>query len=78
MRHYYAKQAPRGFANEVIVHKFVSKQARDQWIMAHKDDGDVNSAACGARTCTAREAQSILGYTGDAVTESYNAQVDHC
>ena len=45
--------------------------------MDHKGDGGVNSAYCGARAITARAARWIAGYTGDAVTESYNGVVVH-
>jgi len=76
-RHYYAKQSPRGFANETVVHRFPSRAARDAWVDSHRYDGDVNSAYCGAESCTRREADRILGYRGDAVTESYNSYVDH-
>lgn len=76
-RHCYAKQSPRGFANEVKVHVFADRESRDAWVEEHCHDGDVNSAACGAEVCTAKEARSILGYRGDAATESYNGTVDH-
>lgn len=77
MKSYYAKQSPRGFANEVIAHKFPSRVARDKWVDEHCNDGDCNSAACGARACTAKDARRIVGYKGDAVTESYNGMVEH-
>lgn len=77
MRHYYAKQSPRGFANEIVVHRFPSRAARDAWVEVHASDGDVNAASMGASACTAREARSILAYRGDAITESYNSYVDH-
>jgi hypothetical protein len=76
-RHYYAEQSPRGFANEVIVHKFESRAQRDAWVEEHQYDGDVNSAYTGARACTAAEAKRILAYRGDAITESYNGLIDH-
>lgn len=76
-RHYYAEQSPRGFANEVIVHKFESRAQRDAWVEEHRYDGDVNSAYTGARACTADEARRILAYRGDAITESYNGLIDH-
>jgi len=76
-RHYYAEQAPRGFANERIVHKFASRLERDSWVSQHENDGDCNSAACGASVCSAADARRILGYKGDAITESYNGLVDH-
>jgi len=77
MKSYYAQQSPRGFANEVIAHKFPSRVARDKWVDEHRNDGDCNSAACGARACTAKDARQIVGYKGNAVTESYNGMVDH-
>ena len=76
-KHYYAVQSPRGFANEVNVIRFADKAARDQWVEDHKDDGDCNSAACGARVCTAAEARRIAGYKGDAITESFNTMRDY-
>ena len=77
MRSYYAEQSPRGFANEIVAHKFPSRAARDKWVEEHKDDGDCNSAACGASACTAARARQIVGYKGDAVTQSYNGMVEH-
>ena len=77
MRYYYAEQSPRGFANETIVHKFPSRAQRDAWVAEHESDGDVNSASQGANACTAAEAQRILAYRGDAITESYNGLVEH-
>ena len=74
---YYASQSPRGFANEVIAHKFASRAARDQWVDEHRSDGDCNSATRGASACTAAQARKIVGYRGDAVTESYNSMVEH-
>jgi len=77
MKHSYASQNPRGFANECIVHKFASRAARDQWVGEHAADGDCNSAACGARDCTAAQARKIVRYQGDALTESYNGMLTH-
>ena len=74
---FYASQSPRGFRNEVIAHKFPSKSARQRWVDEHAEDGDCNSAACGARACTAKEARKIAGYRGDAMTASYNGLVEH-
>ena len=71
-RHYYAAQSPRGFANEINVVRFADKAARDQWVDEHKSDGDCNSATCGAYAVTAAEAHRIVGYKGDAATDSYN------
>ncbi len=73
----YAVQAPRGFANELMIHVFPSKDARDQWVAEHQDDGDVNSAAQGARAITSRQAYKIQCYRGDAATRSYNATIEH-
>ena len=77
MKSYYASQNPRGFANECIVHKFAGRAARDQWVDEHESDGDCNSAACGARACTAVQARAIVGYRGNELTESYNGLVEH-
>ena len=77
MKSYYASQSPRGFANEIVVHKFAGRAARDQWVDAHRTDGDCNSAACGARACTAAQARAIVGYRGNELTESYNGLVEH-
>lgn len=76
-RSYYAEQNPRGFANEIEVHKFTSKAARDQWVDEHKDDGDVNSAYRGARAVTAREAKRTLARRGDAATATYIGIIYH-
>jgi len=76
-KHYYAKQSPRGFANEVIVHRFLSRVGRDKWVAAHASDGDMNSATRGADIITAREAREIIGYQGDEITDSYNGIFDH-
>lgn len=72
---YYAKQSPRGFANEINVYAFATKAARDEWVHRHANDGDVNSAYRGAEACTAKEAKRIAGYRGDAVTKSYNSDI---
>lgn len=77
MLKFYAAQSPRGFANEINVHSFSSHQARDAWVSAHEDDGDVNSASQGAYKITSKRARQILGYRGDAATESYNGSVEH-
>jgi hypothetical protein len=77
MRHYYAAQSPRGFANEITVIRFSSAADRDRWVDDHKDDGDCNSAACGAYRITAKEARKIAGYKGDAITTSYNRMIDY-
>ena len=71
MRVFYAYQRPRGFINEVNVHGFEGRKYRDEWVSEHKDDGDVNSAALGAKKCTAREARQILCNGG------YNQYVFH-
>jgi hypothetical protein len=76
-RRFYAAQAPRGFVNEIIVHSFPSSSLRDAWVELHEDDGDVNSAAQGARTISATRARKILGYRGDAATESFNSSTRH-
>ena len=74
---YYAVQSPRGFANEVNVHAFASRLARDAWVAQHEDDGDVNSAARGARAVTAARAKRILADRGDAATSVYNTLHRH-
>lgn len=76
-RKYYAQQSPRGFCNEIFVRVFASRAARDAWVGEHGNDGDVNSASCGARTCTSKEARSIIGYKGNEITESFNGMIDH-
>ena len=73
MKHYYAEKSPRGFANEMNTYRFKSKIERDEWVDRHESDGDVNSAACGARAITAKQAASNVGYRGDAATDSYNS-----
>uniref|UniRef100_A0A6M3X6C7 Uncharacterized protein n=1 Tax=viral metagenome TaxID=1070528 RepID=A0A6M3X6C7_9ZZZZ len=77
MKHYYAKQRPRGFANEEYVYAFGSRTARDAWVDAHRSDGDVNAATCGAIAITRSEAKRIIGYKGDAVTKSYNQLINY-
>lgn len=67
MTRFYAAQSPRGFSNEIIVHSFGSREARDTWVTEHKDDGDVNSATRGAYAITAKHAKKILGCWGDAI-----------
>jgi hypothetical protein len=76
MSHYYAAQSPRGAANEINVIRFAARATRDQWVEDHKDDGDCNSAACGAYAVTAADARKIAGYKGDAITDSYNTMYD--
>lgn len=76
-RTFYAAQSPRGFSNETVVHQFPSKRARDQWVSEHADDGDVNSAACGAYRITSARAREIVGYRGDELTQSYNSLTFH-
>jgi len=73
MKHYYAEQAPRGFANEVKTYRFTSKTARDTFVANHENDGDCNSAACGAREISASVARSNVNYRGDNATESFNS-----
>lgn len=74
---YYSAQSPRGFANEIVVHAFPTRAARDAWVSAHEHDGDVNSATCGAYAITAKGARAILWYRGDAITAAYNTMVTH-
>ncbi len=76
-RKFYAAQSPRGFANEIDVHVFPSRPARDQWVVEHRNDGDVNSASQGAYTISSSEARKISGYRGDAATRSYNGVIEH-
>jgi len=56
---YYAAHSPRGFANEITVHVFDTRAARDEWVSEHEQDGDVNSASQGARAITAAEARRL-------------------
>lgn len=70
---YYAEQSPRGFANEVHTYKFATRAARDQWVAEHTDDGDCNSASCGAQAITAKQARANVSYRGDGATTSYNS-----
>lgn len=77
MRNYHARQSPRGFWNEKRVHIFQDRLSRDAWVNEHRSDGDVNSSTCGARPCTAKEALRIINYRGNAITESYNAVIEH-
>jgi len=73
MKHYYAEQSPRGFANETNTYRFSSKAGRDTWVTKHASDGDVNSAACGACAITEKQARKNVGYRGDAATQSFNS-----
>jgi hypothetical protein len=73
MRHYYAEQSPRGFANEIKTYRFASKADRDAFVEEHKNDGDCNSAACGAEAIDAKTAYANVGYRGDDATESFNS-----
>ena len=75
-RHYYAAQSPQGFANQVNVHIFWTKSARDLWVARHANDGDVNSASRGAYCVTAKQAHAILTRRSDAVTQQYNQLLD--
>ena len=76
-RSYFAAQSPRGFANETMVHIFWSKAARNEWVAAHADDGDVNSAACGAYIISSSRARELIRYRGDAATKNYNSAIRH-
>lgn len=76
-RKFYAAQSPRGFANEIIVHRFGSRSARDAWVKDHAADGDVNSASCGAYTISSRKARQICEAQGHAATQAYNALIEH-
>jgi hypothetical protein len=77
MIYFYAAQSPRGFSNETNVHAFATEQERNDWVDRHFDDGDVNSAACGARVITAKNAAAILHDKGDAATQTYNSMTAH-
>jgi hypothetical protein len=74
-RNYYASQSPRGFANEINVYAFPDRRSRDRWVDQHENDGDVRSAYCGANKINARRAREIVGYRGDAITESFNRMI---
>ena len=76
MRHYYATQSPRGFANEINVWQFASRADRDAWVQIHRTDGDCNSAALGAQSCTVRDAHRILARRDTNVEKFYNMLVD--
>lgn len=76
--HYYAQQSPRGFVNEVNTYRFRSRADRDAFVSAHASDGDVSSAACGARAVTARQAHATVGYRGDAATQNFNSGFIDC
>lgn len=76
-RKFYAAQSLRGFANEIDVHAFNSRATRDAWVNDHTDDGDVNSAARGAYAISSYKARRILGYRGDAATQSFNGLIQH-
>lgn len=73
----YAVQSPRGFSNELTVHAFANDADRGVWVAQHEDDGEVNSAAQGARVITAKEATMILHSRGDSATQTYHAIVPH-
>ena len=73
MKTYYAEQSPRGFSNETNTYRFTTKAERDAWVAEHASDGDVNSAACGARAISAKQARANVGFRGDAATESFNS-----
>lgn len=57
IRHFYAAQEPRGFANESNVHQFDSRAERDKWVEEHLDD---NYGQANTRVVTARLARSYL------------------
>ncbi len=61
MAKFYAAQSPRGFANEVYVYAFNTKSLRDLWVGEHCNDGDVNSAYCGAYVVNAATAKRLAG-----------------
>ena len=75
----YARQAPRGFRNETVIHEFPDAAKRDAWVKRHYGDGDMNSAMCGARECTRKEAMEILHRYGGkgTLTENHNELVEH-
>ena len=60
-RHFYAAQRPRGFINEIYIHRFGSRADRDLWVDDHQGDGDVNSATHGAFAVYARFALRTVG-----------------
>lgn len=72
-RHYYAAQSSRGFANEINVHRFESRELRDSWVAEHRNDGDVDSATIGAYAITADQAREIMARRNDDATKQYNA-----
>lgn len=74
---FYALQSPRGFSNEVNAHSFPSKKERDNWVKEHEHDGDVNSAALGAYSVSAKKAKQILSQKDDDLTKYYNQEINH-
>ena len=57
---FYAKQHPRGFANEINIIRFPSRCERDAWV-----DGE------GVEAIPAREAQALLRKQNDDLTDWY-------
>lgn len=65
-RSWYATQGPRGCCNEVTVHRFPSRKARDRWV-----------AALGARACSAPEARRIIDRRADVGMPAYRGMENH-
>lgn len=76
-RRYYAAQSPRGYGNEIQVHVFPSRAARDGWVREHAEDGDVNAARCGAYAISAQRARHMLGWRGTVTVANMHTAVCH-
>lgn len=76
-RRFYAGQRPRGYPNETVLHVFGSAAFRDQWVAAHRHDGDCNSDTQGAWRTSARWAREVLSGRGDAATTESCSVVAH-
>ena len=57
---FYAKQRPRGFANEINIIRFTSRRERDAWVDEE-----------GAEAITARAAKALMRKRSDDLTEWY-------
>lgn len=73
MKHYYAKIHPRGFANEFVIHRFRSKNEREEWVSNHPAEFSFERPD----PIQAKEARKWLAMKGDAVTTYYCDIVEH-
>jgi len=64
---FYAQRSPRGFANEIDIHRFRTKAERDAF---------VEDARTAAEVCTAAEARAILRRKPTAMTDQYNTLLE--